>query len=100
MRPYFTIRRLPLTGDAYSIDGFDRNEIKLGFNIAINAKNECAAVAALADHLGSDRSRSASVIAAIKRRHKPVERYFCSDAGMRRMRIDSEIDLDRIEDRE
>ncbi|MCG2628298.1 hypothetical protein L6654_16830 [Bradyrhizobium sp. WYCCWR 13023] len=84
---------IPFDGDAYSIDGFNRDEIKLGFNIAINAKNERAAVAALADHLRSDRSRSADVIAAIKRRHKPVERYFCSDAGVRLMRIDSELIL-------
>jgi hypothetical protein len=79
--------------DAYDVDGFDRTEIKLGFNIAINAKNDCAAVAALADHLERDRRRAADIITAIKRRHKPIESQFCRDAGVRLMRIDSELIL-------
>jgi hypothetical protein len=80
-------------GDPYDVDGFKRSDIKLGFVIAINAKNTPAAIAALADHLGTDRRHASNVIAAIKRRHKPIEKQFCSDAGVRLMRIDSELIL-------
>jgi hypothetical protein len=79
--------------DAYDIDGFNRTDVKLGFNIAINAKNHRAAVSALADHLGTDRRHAANVIAAIQHRHKPIEQQFCSDAGVRLMRTDSELIL-------
>jgi hypothetical protein len=37
------------SGDPYDIDGFKRSDIKLGFVIAINAKNPLAAIAALAN---------------------------------------------------
>lgn len=81
------------SGDPYDVDGFKRSDIKLGFVIAINAKNTPAAIAALADHLGTDRRHASNVIAAIKRRHKPIEKQFCSDAGVRLMRTDSELIL-------
>jgi hypothetical protein len=81
------------SGDPYDIDGFKRSDIKLGFVIAINAKNPLAAIAALAKHLGTDRRHASNVIAAIKRRHKPIEKQFCSDAGVRLMRTDSELIL-------
>ena len=81
------------SGDPYDVDGFERSDIKLGFVIAINAKNMPAAIAALADHLGTDRRHASNVIAAIKRRHKPIEKQFCSDAGVRLMRTDSELIL-------
>jgi hypothetical protein len=64
----------------YDIDGFERAEIKLGFNIAINAKNRRAAIAALADHLGTGRHRAAEIVDAIMKRHAPIARWFCSDA--------------------
>jgi hypothetical protein len=94
-------------GDAYDVDGFERRDVKLGFNIAINAKDKRTAVWALAYGFArrradndndivvtvADRQHAANVITAIKRRHKPIERHFCSDAGVRLMRIDSELIL-------
>jgi hypothetical protein len=86
-------------GDPYDIDGFERDQVKLGFNIALNAKNERAGIAALADHLGDEnRLKAAKIIAAIKKRHQPVAEHFCSDAGVRLMRIDSEIILKALTD--
>jgi hypothetical protein len=80
-------------GDAYDLDGFERGDVKLGFNIAINAKNKAAAVAALSDRLGKDRKYCANIITALEHRHKPIAHHFCSDAGVRLMRIDSELIL-------
>jgi hypothetical protein len=84
---------IKFTGDPDEISGFDRDEIKLGFNIALNAKNRRAAVAALADHLGTGRTRAAEIIGAIMERHQPIAPHFCSDAGVRLMRTDSEVIL-------
>jgi hypothetical protein len=65
---------IPFEGDAYDVDGFSRDEVKAGFNIALNAKNDRAAVAALADKLDCDRGPAGDNITATKRRHRPIER--------------------------
>jgi len=88
---------IPFSGDAYDIDGFERAEVKLGFNIAINAKTRAAAVAALAHHLGKCPGHSAKLVEAIQRRHKAIQHQFCSDAGVQLMRIDSELILSALE---
>ena len=88
---------IKFTGDPYDIAGFERDEIKLGFNVALNAKNKRAAVAALADHLGTGRTRAAQIIDAIMKRHKPIAHWFCSDAGVRLMRIDSDLILTALQ---
>ena len=87
---------IPFSGDAYDIDGFERTEVKLGFNIAINAKNRAAAVAALAHHLGKSWGHCAKIVEAIQRRHKPIQQHFCSDAGVRLMRIDADLILSAL----
>jgi hypothetical protein len=87
---------VPFAGDAYDVGGYERDEVKFGFNIAINAKKQRAAVAALADHLKTDRRHCADMIGAIKRRRRPIEQHFCSDAGVRLMRIDSELILSAL----
>jgi hypothetical protein len=84
---------IKFAGDPYDVTGFERDAIKLGFNIALNAKNKRAAIAALADHLGTCRGRAADIIDAIMKRHKPIGHEFCTDAGVRLMRIDSEVIL-------
>jgi hypothetical protein len=47
----------------------------------------------LADHLETTRGRAAEIVDAIMRRHQPIAHWFCSDAGVRLMRIDSELIL-------
>ena len=80
-------------GDPYDIDSFPREHIKAGFNIAVNASSRRSAVYALANRIGEDRSYASRILASIERRHEPIRRAFCSDAGMRLMRIDSELIL-------
>jgi hypothetical protein len=87
---------VPFAGDAYDVGGYERDEVKFGFNIAINAKKQRAAVAALADHPKTDRRHCAEIIGAIKRRRRPIEQHFCSDAGVRLMRIDSQLILSAL----
>jgi hypothetical protein len=86
-------RGIRFQGDAYEIDNFPRDQIKLGFNIAVNARNERSAVGALAHDARISRPEASQLIGAIKKRHQPIRDAFCSDAGVRLMRIDSELIL-------
>jgi hypothetical protein len=86
-------RGIKFLGDAYDIDNFPRDQIKLGFNIALNARNKGAAVGALAHDAGMSRANAAQLLVAIEKRHKEISEAFCSDAGVRLMRIDSELIL-------
>jgi hypothetical protein len=86
-------RGIKLHGDAYEIDNFPRDQVKLGFNIAVNARNKRSAVGALADDAGISPGSAAQLLTAIEKRHKPIGDAFCSDAGVRLMRVDSELIL-------
>lgn len=86
-------RGLKFLGDAYDVGDFPRGHVKLGFNIAVNARNQRAAMNALADDAGISRANAARLLDAIKKRHKPISEAFCSDAGVRLMRVDSELVL-------
>jgi hypothetical protein len=80
--------------DVYDVGcGFSRDEGKLGFQIALNARDRRTAVAAIAAHLGFDRPRAAALLDAVKRRNAPVADSFGRDLGVRLMRVDSDIIL-------
>ena len=82
------------SGDAYDVDGFERSDVKVGFNVMVNARNRNAAIWAVADAIGPDAKRRREEQAAAKahairtgnvqRRQKPIKREFCS-AGDRRL---------------
>ncbi len=86
-------RGIKFHGDAYDVDDFPRDHVKLGFNIAVNARNKRSAVGALADDAWMSRGSAAQLLTAIEKRHKPIGDAFCSDAGVRLMRVDSELIL-------
>jgi hypothetical protein len=83
-------------GDPYDIDGYERSEVKHGFNIAINAKNRWAAIGALAREIGKSKKYCAELLKAILHKHKAIERYFCSDVGMKLMNADSQLILSAL----
>jgi hypothetical protein len=84
-------------GDPYDLAGYDRDEAKLAFNIALNAANKWVAIGALANRLGKDNTYCATLLKAIRAKHKPIERYFCADAGISLMNADSELILSAVE---
>lgn len=86
-------RGIKFHGDAYEIDNFPRDQVKLGFNISVNARNKRSAVGTLAYDAGISRGSAAQLLTAIEKRHKPIGDAFCSDAGVRLMRVDSELIL-------
>jgi hypothetical protein len=83
-------------GDPYDLAGYDRNEAKLAFNIALNAANKWVAIVALANRLDKPNTYCADLLKAIRAKHKPIEHYFCSDAGISLMNADSELILSAV----
>jgi hypothetical protein len=77
----------------YEIDGLERGDVKLGINIAFNAKSKPATIAALAEKTGKGRRHAAKIVDAIQSHHEPIEGAFCSDAGIKLMRQDADIIL-------
>ena len=83
-------------GDPYDLAGYDRDEAKLAFNIALNAANKWVAIGALANRLNKPNTYCADLLKAIRAKHKPIERYFCADAGISLMNADSELILSAV----
>lgn len=83
-----------LIGDPYIIEGFPRNVAKRAFFIIVNAEGYLAAKGAVANYLekkGLDRELAAKLIAVMKARHAPVEKYFHSGVGLELQNLDSEM---------
>ena len=89
----YSERGIKLSGDPYDLDGFPRPLVKMAFNIAINANGRYAAVCSIAENAEITRAAAAKLLHAIDHRHKPINDAFCSDDGVRLMRIDSELIL-------
>ena len=86
-------RGVPLVGDPYDLDGFERGQCKLAFLIAVNSKSPRDAIGSLARRHGMDRAVATKIIAALMAKHSHVSDAFCSDAGIRLMRQDSDLIL-------
>ncbi len=82
-----------LEGDAYTLDGWERSLVKKAFNILINGETYQAAVRAVMNEIrGVGAKRKAEqLIAELKRRHRPIERFFHSGEGLRLQRQDSDM---------
>ncbi|WP_152048503.1 hypothetical protein [Aureimonas psammosilenae] len=90
-----------LEGDAYDLVGWPRKLAKMAMLVMINADNmreaayslaRKAAMAEVAERGSKDAEQKARLlIADVRKRHKAIERAFCSDAGARLMRRDSDI---------
>lgn len=95
-------------GDLYAIDGFDRDVVKQGFLIMLNAGTRAKAIQGLTDGIKDDRKlrelcaitdpwRTLSrpyaekLVAAIELKHDPIKEMFNSDCGARFMRTDSDM---------
>jgi hypothetical protein len=85
-----------LQGDPYSgIDGLTRDQAKLALLVAINAPTKHSAVSAIRTHTPAfTHEQAACALEAVCERHAPIARHFASDAGIRLMRIESDILID------
>jgi hypothetical protein len=86
---------MQLDGDPYSdIDGVTREQAKLALLVAINAPTKHSAVGAIREHTGLTREQAIRAFEAVCERHAPIARHFASDAGIRLMRLESDILID------
>jgi hypothetical protein len=87
-------RGAAMDGDIYDVGrGFSRDQGKLAFQIALNARDHRSAIAAIATHAKMARSRAVDLFDAVYDRNPRIADAFGSDAGVKLMRLDSEIML-------
>jgi len=82
-----------LKGDAYAVDGWPRNLVKVAFNTLVNAGNYDSARRAIALEIAGEGAyaKATSLIEAIKLRHPKIINMFHSDAGIRLQRRDADM---------
>lgn len=91
-------RGVKLIGDAYETGEYPRSFGKAAFNIALNATNRTGAVLAITHKLQTARSVAAKLLSLIFKKHRAIADTFCSDAGIRLMRTDSDIIIRAVKD--
>jgi hypothetical protein len=81
--------------DPYAIDGhWNRDDVKKAFNVLINALDLRSAIGRIALDLGGgpgSNKKAVRLISAIKSRHPRMAGSFHTGAGLRLMRLDSEL---------
>jgi len=92
----YALRGLRLTGDPYETAEFPHDYGKIALNIALNAKSYSSARAAIAHDLKLDTASATRLLRAITSKHRAVSNLFFSDAGVRLMRIDSDIAISAV----
>jgi hypothetical protein len=92
----YALHGVHFVGDPYETTEFPRAHGKAGFNIALNAKSYASARVAIANDLKLDMASTTKLLAAITSKHRAVSDLFFSDAGVRLMRIDSDIAINAV----
>jgi hypothetical protein len=89
-----------LDGDPYDVDGFERAEGKITFQIALNALNERQAVGAIAEHVFGGREHpwilAKACLDAVKARNPRIAHIFHTGAGLRYQNLDAAI-MERVQ---
>ena len=86
--------------DPYVIEGFDRDHVKVAFNIMLNrkgTKNNKSAANTISDELGIDIEVSEALEIAILELHSPIVQHFNSGIGLKLQRLDSDIAMSIID---
>lgn len=77
--------------EPYNIAGFDRELIKRTFAILLNARDLDGAISAVSTKFDISEEKASDVILAVKEHHALIIDQFHADAGIKLMRIDSDI---------
>lgn len=92
----YALRGIPLDGDAYETGEFSRDQGKMAFNVAVNARSPRAAIGALMQNLKLEKRAARKLLQSIIQKHKAIVDVFCSDLGVCLMKIDSDIIIDAM----
>jgi hypothetical protein len=82
-----------IDGDAYEIEGWNRSLVKEAVNTLINADDELSAMQSIAVVIGGKGAfeRARDLIGKIKAKHPGIADSFGTGAGLRLMRLDSDM---------
>jgi hypothetical protein len=92
-RLLYAIAGKPLTGDAYTIEGWNRPLVKEAMNTLINADDELSAMQSIARSIGGKGAfdKAQKLTGQIKAKHPGIADSFGTGAGLRLMRLDSDM---------
>jgi hypothetical protein len=92
-RLLYAIAGKSIDGDAYEIEAWNRPLVKEAVNTLINADDELSAMQSIARSIGGKGAfcRTQTLIEQIKAKHSGIADSFGSGAGLRLMRIDSDM---------
>jgi hypothetical protein len=80
-------------GDAYEIEGWNRPLVKEAMNTLVNADDELSAMQSIARSIGGNGAfdRTRTLVDQIKAKHSGIADSFGTGAGLRLMRLDSDM---------
>ena len=84
-------------GDPYALKGFDRDAVKVAFNIMLNREASNPAAGTISKIVGCDTSTAEALEAAIQDLHRPIAHQFNTGVGLRLQRTDSDLALQVID---
>jgi hypothetical protein len=92
-RLLYAIASKSIDGDAYEIEGWNRPLVKEAVNTLINADDELSAMQSIARSISGKGAfdRAQALIGQIKAKHSGIADSFGTGAGVRLMRIDSDM---------
>jgi len=82
-----------IDGDAYTIEGWNRPLVKKAMNTLINADDELSAMQSIAQSIGGEGAfdKTRKLTGQIKAKHPGIADSFGTGAGLRLMRLDSDM---------
>jgi hypothetical protein len=82
-----------LRGDPYELPGWNRTLVKIAFNTLVNADTRLAAVRSIARDMGGPGAyhSAETLVREIEAKHTPIAHTFGTGAGLRLMRLDSDL---------
>ena len=83
----------PMRGDPYDLADWPRDLVKVAFNTMVNADTPQAAMRSIANEIGGAGAlaKAQTLVREIEAKHKAVAHMFGSGAGLRLMRVDSDM---------
>ena len=89
---YATINKPIPDGDAYVIEGFNRDEVKTAFNVMLNRTGKVSrAYESVMEYVCDDEERAKRLVTAILMKHHEIRDSFNTGAGLTLQRKDSDI---------
>ncbi|MGN7127302.1 hypothetical protein [Methylorubrum thiocyanatum] len=89
---------IPLDGDPYEVDGFERDMAKVGLLVVLNAVSRRQGIEAMAHKIAgerivndSDRKTAKGLLEALEARHAPISGQFYRGTGLACQRIEADI---------